>query len=400
MSDLSRVLWAAGLWLALLAGICVAWSPRYWAVSVAITGICTVMAGWMIFSGKKVEWPPQTPLLILIGAWGFLQMAFKTTELPGLTVGNAVVWAVGTAAFITAAQILRSRAALHVFLRFLLWSVTALAVAAMLQYYSMPVRVFGIFPAIQGVTGTFLSSNQFAALMELAAPVALCSMQEKNPLPGALCYAMILAGAITAGSRAGVTLIFSELLVFLGLVLYRRRLEAKTILLIFGGLALMVTTAAAIAGTDRIEAHFRDKPYAIRRQLLDSTLQMIAERPWTGHGMGTWRAIYPHAATFDMALLANEAHNDWAQWTSDGGIPFLLLMAILVLWTARPAVQSVWGLGVLSVMAHSLVDYPIREPVLSFLWFALAGAVSQYTGAGGPESPENKGRSDGDFTRQ
>jgi hypothetical protein len=55
-------------------------------------------------------------------------------------------------------------------------------------------------------------------------------------------------------------------------------------------------------------------------------------------------------------------------------------MAALVVWIAKPAIQSVWGLGVLSVMVHSYVDYPIREPALSFLWFAMAGAVSQFDG--------------------
>jgi O-antigen ligase len=107
-------------------------------------------------------------------------------------------------------------------------------------------------------------------------------------------------------------------------------------------------------------------------------LKLIAERPWFGYGMGTWRAVYPRAATFDMALLANEAHNDWAQWTSDGGIPFSLLILALVIGVAKPATRSIWGLGVLSVMVHSCFDYPIREPALSFLWFALAGAVSQF----------------------
>jgi hypothetical protein len=96
--------------------------------------------------------------------------------------------------------------------------------------------------------------------------------------------------------------------------------------------------------------------------------------------MGTWRAVYPRAATFDSGLLANEAHNDWAQWTSDGGIPFFLLLAALVIWIAKPAAQSVWGLGLLVVMLHSCVDYPLREPALAFLWFALAGAVSRFDG--------------------
>jgi O-antigen ligase len=167
--------------------------------------------------------------------------------------------------------------------------------------------------------------------------------------------------------------------VFLAMVLAERRREAKVVGAVLAGLALLAGVAAAIAGTDQIRARFDEKnPYEVRRQLFDSTLKLIAERPGMGYGMGTWRAVYPRAATFDSALLANEAHNDWAQWASDGGVPFALLMAALTIWIARPAVTSIWGMGVLSVMLHSYVDYPIREPALAFLWFTMAGAVSRF----------------------
>jgi O-antigen polymerase len=347
---------------------------------VAIASVSIITGCWLIRS-RDIKFPRQTALVALIGAWGFLQIAFHKTLLPQLTLESSILWALGAGTFVTGSQILRERAPRHLFLELLLWSLTALAVIAMLQLYVTPGLVFGIFPAIDGVTGTLLSKNQFAALMELAAPISLWYMLDRNPLPGGLCYAMILAATFTAASRAGVIMVCVELVVFLGGLPLARRREAKAFLPVFAGLALLVAVAAIIAGTDQIRARFEDKdPYGIRRELFDSTLKLIAERPWSGYGMGTWRAVYPRAATFDMALLANEAHNDWAQWTSDGGIPFLILMAALVVWLAKPAMQSIWGLGVLSVMVHSYVDYPIREPALSFLWFALAGAVSQFDG--------------------
>ncbi|HEX4135277.1 MAG TPA: O-antigen ligase family protein [Bryobacteraceae bacterium] len=383
----SPLLWATGLWAALLAGIVTAWSPRYWAVSVAITSIAILTIIWTTVSlvnrSHEIRWPLQTGLVILIGAWGFLQTAVHATVAPQLTLDSSLVWGISACAFVLGAQILRNRAALRLFLTLFLWSSTILAVAAMLQFYSMPVQVFGIFPAERGVTGTFLSSNQFAAFMELAAPVALWYMLDRTPLIGGLCYTMILAATITAASRAGAILVGAELLVFLGIAITTRK--RKTILAISAGLALLVAAAATIAGTDAISARFADKkPYAIRQELFDSTVKLIEQRPWLGYGMGTWRAVYPRAATFDMALLANEAHNDWAQWAAEGGLPFSILMAALVVWAAKPAIRSVWGLGILSVMAHSYFDYPIREPALSFVWFALAGAVSQVNGRSRP----------------
>jgi hypothetical protein len=53
------------------------------------------------------------------------------------------------------------------------------------------------------------------------------------------------------------------------------------------------------------------------------------------------------------------------------------LMAGLVIWLAKPSLKSVWGLGVLSVMVHSYVDYPLRDPALGFLWFTLVGGLTQ-----------------------
>jgi O-antigen ligase len=381
----SRPVWAISLWAALVCAILVAWSPRYWAVSAAISSISILAVVWAAISwfnrANALELPPQTILIGLIGAWGYLQVLFGTTFVPRMTIDASLIWVIGAVAFILGSQFLRDRAARNLFLELLLWSSTVLGTIAMMQLYNKPVEVFGIFPAPDTVVGTFISPNQFAALMEIAAPIALWYMIERNLGGGALCFAMILAATITAGSRAGVILLSAELMVFLCMVLFARRRKAKAIMAIFAGMVVLVAIGAAIAGMDKIRERFEEKnPYAVRRELFDSTLKMIAERPWTGYGMGTWRAVYPRRATFDMAVLANEAHNDWAQWTSDGGVPFFLLMAGLVLSIAVPSIRSIWGLGVLSVMAHSYVDYPTREPALAFLWFALAGAVTQSRG--------------------
>lgn len=370
--------WATGLWAALLAGILVAWSPRYWAVSTAIASVSILAACWLAFA-RDIRLPRQTALVALIGAFAFLQTAVHTTVLPQLTLESGTVWALGAVVFVLSADVLRERQGRRLFLELTMWSMTVLAIVAMFQAYGTPDKVFGIFPATEGATGTLLSKNQFAAMMELAAPIALWYTVDRNPVPGGLCYTMILAATFTAASRAGVVLVGAELVAFVVIVLFARRREARAYLTVLAGLAVLVGVASVIAGTDQIKARFEDKnPYEVRRQLVGSTVRLIEERPVTGYGMGTWRAVYPKEATFDLALLANEAHNDWAQWTSDGGIPFLALMLALVAWIAKPSVKSIWGLGVLSVMAHSYVDYPIREPALSFVWFAMAGAASQY----------------------
>jgi hypothetical protein len=39
-------------------------------------------------------------------------------------------------------------------------------------------------------------------------------------------------------------------------------------------------------------------------------------------------------------------------------------------------VDSLWGIGVPIIFAHSLVDYPLREPALAVLLFAMLGALA------------------------
>ena len=118
-------------------------------------------------------------------------------------------------------------------------------------------------------------------------------------------------------------------------------------------------------------------PYVIRREVWTAALHMVRDRPVMGFGLGTWLSAYPQYAVFDPGLVINQAHSDWLQWTVEGGIPFVLLMLAVALLLARKALHSVWGLGVIFVFIHALVDYPFQQrPVLAALFFAIAGAVA------------------------
>jgi O-antigen ligase len=249
-----------------------------------------------------------------------------------------------------------------------------------------------LFPVVPPVVGTFLYKNHFAAMVEMVAPIALYrgfAVPGKR-FEGAMTFAVLFAGMVASASRAGVVLLLAELFIAIAVMFWRRTLRFKSALSLTAAAVAVLGAAASIAGPGRIWEHFHEKnPWSVRRQLLTSTIRMTSQRPWLGYGLGTWRAVYPGFATFDSGLVANEAHNDWAEWTAEAGVPFTILMACLAIWLAKPAVQSIWGLGVLMVMVHSLVDYPIREPATGLMWFALAGALSgfaQSTETGMPRS--------------
>jgi O-antigen ligase len=125
-------------------------------------------------------------------------------------------------------------------------------------------------------------------------------------------------------------------------------------------------------------------PFAGRREFDVSSIHMIAARPWFGFGLGTWPVVYPAYATIDTGKFANRAHDDWMEWTADGGLPFGIALASLFLWCLRPAFGSVWGIGVVAVFLHAAVDYPFSRPALAawtVVTIALLATRKQSAGA-------------------
>jgi hypothetical protein len=369
---------AVALGIALTAGIVVAWSPRFWRVAVAIAGVSLVAVFWAATS-RTIRLPLQAIPVALMGAWGFLQLFLGSSVIPHLTLRSSVIWAVCAVAFLLGAQIARGRQSRHAFLDFMLWVSTGLAVLAMLQTYTSGGRELWLFPAEDSVMGTFFYNNQFAAFMELSAPIALWQVLRDRAGFGGTCYAVMFAATLTSASRAGVALISAELIIFLVMMVFEHRLPLKSAASVVGMLGVLVTAASMVAGTEKTLNKFEDPNlYGIREPLAHLTLKMIAEHPVAGSGLGTWRYVFPRFATFDLAVIANEAHNDWVQFAAEGGIPFALALAVLAIWLGKASFKSVWGLGVPMVLAHSYVDYPLREPALAFFWFALAGALTQF----------------------
>src|SRR5215813_12562851 len=100
---------------------------------------------------------------------------------------------------------------------------------------------------------------------------------------------------------------------------------------------------------DRVRGE--EDPYIIRRELLQSSIAMARDQPFHGFGLGSWPSAYKPYAIIDTGAAANHAHNEWAQWAAEGGVPACALMFGLLLLCAPSAVRSVWGLGVIAVFA-------------------------------------------------
>lgn len=365
---MSQRTYAVALAAVLILGIMCAWSPAVWAVSALQAGILVLSLIW--FTERLRGWGDwkRTWLVVpvlLAAAWGVVQLALGTTVYRFLTWNATLSWTANALFFWLALQNLQSSRIRHMFLSTLLCFGGALAIVSILH---------------RGATfGPFVYKNQFAAFLEMLMPIALYRMiaERRRALPYALCASVLAACVVASASRTGTILITAEIIVMLVFGYWRGMLTGRQL----GSASLAMTALLAIfiavAGWESIWAHFQEtNPSYTRAKLLHSTLAMVQDRPLTGYGMGNWRVVYPAYALFDNSLTVNEAHNDWAQWAAEGGVPFLLIM----LWIAAAGIpaawRSLWGMGAIAVFVHAMVDYPTREPALSAILFTILGAIA------------------------
>jgi O-antigen ligase len=243
-----------------------------------------------------------------------------------------------------------------------------------------------------------LDPNNFAALMNLGllpmltvAITAAPSVKTKATMASAV----ILFGALTATeSRGGMLcfLICGGVLIFL----MRERLQTWRTLAILGCMAALFAglsvyshtggTAARIASFTAIQS---DDSAMNRPVLWKATTAMIAERPLTGTGFGSFYLTYAsNRPVADKWSAGQWAHNDPLQFAAEMGIaaPLLFYAFILsLLWRTRKALEHqetktddralMIGplLGFIAVVLHAHIEfqfYVMPILVVSGVWLA------------------------------
>ena len=153
------------------------------------------------------------------------------------------------------------------------------------------------------------------------------------------------------------------------------------------GVAALVTVSALLARSGAVSRLASDPVDQTRVAALNPMFQAMRAFLPFGAGFGTFDPVYrrfePDALLSTIYL--NQAHNEPVQLAIEGGIPALLLLLMFFGWWAFAAVRAMRPRGssarramgmamtgaTLILMLSSLVDYPLRTPLLSGL-FAVA----------------------------
>lgn len=337
------------------------------------------LAAVELFREREKRWHPISILLGAAAAWGLVQIAAHRTVYEWHTWESVVAWIANLAAFSIALR--RGRGG---FLQAMLIFAFALSIVATLTVLTSPLdKVFWIFDAAMDphpTLGPFVYRNQYAAFVEAILPLAIVQAihDRKRSLLYIVIAATLFASVVAGGSRAGSILCLAEILVTPVIAFWRKLISGKTLTRVVGGSLAAVAILTTIVGWEVIWNRLQEpNPYSVRAELVRSSLEMVRERPLMGFGLGTWADAYPAYAHFDDGRFVNQAHNDWIQWAVEGGLPFFgILLAIAVL-IFMPAVRSLWGIGMLAVFVHCLLDYPMQQrPALAAFFFAMLGSIA------------------------
>jgi hypothetical protein len=346
------------------------WIPAYWPV--ALFEIATFLtAGIALIFGRVPPRGTHFPLFALsfVVLWGCFQLITGLTVNRFATERATLQWMTWAAVYYIGVSTLRDDSLGERLRIGIVWFGFAVCVEAILQAYLSPGKVYGLFPSgyRDFVMGPIVYHTHFAAFMETILPVALAlalgEARELYPYLGV--SAVLLTAVVVSASRAGLLICFAETL-FVLLLLHLRKGNAggrvRVAALTLAGATGLLTL---IVGFETASARFSSEPLTAGRvQFAVATLHMIAAHPWLGWGLGCWPAVYPAFATFDPGVIVNQAHSDWLQWTAEGGLPVGFAMLCLALWGIRPAIRSIWGIGVLAVLIHALFDYPFSRPAV------------------------------------
>jgi len=171
----------------------------------------------------------------------------------------------------------------------------------------------------------------------------------------------------------------------------QRLLPARRLHWAAGIVAATGATAAAAMRSGSVERLMHTDPATeTRAAMLGPLLTTMRAFLPLGAGFGSFNDVYrrfePDALL--STIYMNQAHNEALQLVIEGGVPAVLLLGLFLWWWGRTAIAvvrnresvtrralGIAAIGVTAILlSASLVDYPLRTPLLSGV-FAIASVM-------------------------
>jgi O-antigen ligase len=264
-------------------------------------------------------------------------------------------------------------------------------------WYPYPISNFGV------ATGFFANGNHMAMLLAATIPflfaIVAIARQDKGKAAlqrrsGLIAVAvgtllLMLLGLALNGSLAGLGL--GAATVIAGAILLlppekQRRWISAPLLLLFAAVAIIFTLPVS-GGMKSAEA---TSSIETRREVTNASLAVARDYMPVGAGPGSFEQVYrlkENPASVDRVFV-NHAHNDYLEIAVEMGLPGLIMIGWFLLWWGSTARQR-WGDGPddpfakaaviasAAILAHSLVDFPLRTSALAALFAFCIALMAQ-----------------------
>jgi O-antigen ligase len=415
---------------------------HYWSLAVFQLGAALIVLLWAIdawrsrllrFSRNALQWP-------LVGL--FLLGLFQLLPLGGGNAGETGALLSGGAGpvrslsldpystrlvlvqlislfiyFAAALSFTDSPRRLRLLVRTIIIFGFVLAVFGLIQSFTSPTKVYWLRELQQSTPfGPFINRHHFAGYMELALALPLGMLfsgaieKDKRVL---YIFAAALMGValVMTGSRGGIISLCALVLFLLALTgLGRRRKDKErdgyesearagqrgmlvratlTLALVMAfllGTVLLGGESALSRFTGTVNA---EDPTTGRAHFWGVTLDIIRHHPVLGTGLGAFGVVYTRYDTRNGMYRLDQAHNDYLQIVSDGGIVGLALGLFFVIAlfrmgltqcqsedTYRRGVAMGALAGCFAVLVHSFFDFTLHTTANALLFLTLAALAT------------------------
>jgi O-antigen ligase len=430
---------------------------HYWALAVFQLGAALVIVFWAVdawrsrilrLSRNPLQWPllglfilGLVQLLPLGGAGGEAGALLsggvepaKSLSLDPYATRLVLVQLISLLIYFAAALAFTdSPRRLRVLVRTIIIFGFALAVFGLIQSFTSPTKVYWLRELQQSTPfGPFINRHHFAGYMEmtLALPLGLLfsgAIEGEKRLLYIFAAGLMGVALIMTGSRGGIislgaSILFLAALTGFGIKRSRsRRRErggggaeegsaSRRGMLLRGmmamGLVLALLVGTLMLGGEAALSRFfgtvnAEDPTTGRAHFWSVTLEMIRDHPLLGTGLGAFGVVYTRYDSRGGQYRLEQAHNDYLQIVSDGGILGFLLGLVFVVLLFRMGFRACRSedefrrgvamgalAGCFAVLVHSFFDFTLHTSANALLFLTTAalatlGSRVEQSGQGG-----------------
>lgn len=406
---------------------------HYWSMSLfALSGVMVIVLwladGWRLSTLRISRNSLQLPLLGMVLLGLFQLLPFRNTDTAGVLTTTAVrtlsldpnatrlviVQIMSLLIFFAASLVfIDTPHRLRIIVRTIAIFGFVLAIFGMTQSFTSPTKVYWMRELAQSTAfGPFINRHHFAGYMELALAIPLGllfsgAIEGERKLLYVFAVGMMGVALILTNSRGGIISLIAEVLFLVVIVGFKRKHRARepeekrrrvrsgiTRAALAMALIIGILVATVLLGGEQALSRFvgsvnTDDPTTGRAHFWNVTLDIIRAHPFIGTGLGAFGVIYTRYDSHNGLYRLEQAHNDYLQVLSDGGMVGALLglffiVALFRMGLHRRETSDDYRRGVatgalagcFAVLVHSFFDFTLHTTSNALLFLVLAALAT------------------------